>query len=305
MRAILVVYLCCALPGVLAATSLSQLAGLSTSLESVAALSPAFSASTLSYTQSVPFASSEVIFTATAAQAASVSLWARWNAGSEFALTSGAPTAPLPLLGNASFNEMQIVIVSAEPNATYIVGILRSLIQSSNANLIGLQWRAANGDVPAAQDQLISSMTPANFSSQVFEYTLTLSPTVTALRFSPTLDALASLSYTTNEIDLADGTVEAQSAARTLRTGDSSEQLLVAPSKRLRLNTLVTAEDGTTTRLYRFTLTQFEDAQSSSTGSQQLEEGSSGLGSHSTSSSTGDHLGAADDRFAHSSITGQ
>lgn len=300
MRPVLVACICAcafaAIQPILAATSLSQLSGISTSLESVAALAPAFAASETSYTQSVPFASSEVTFTVTAAQPSNVALWATWNAGPEFQLTSGVATAPLPLLSSTSFNELLIVIVSAEPNATYIVDILRSLIQSTNANLIGLEWRTANGDVPAAMDQLISAMAPANFSSQVFEYAVTLASAVSTLRFSPTIDALATLAYTTNEIAIADGTVEAQSAPRSLRTGESSDQLSVADTKRLRLNAVVTAEDGTTTRTYRFTMTRLDDAQA--TGPQGLEGGSSGLGSHATSSSTGDHLAAATEQFS-------
>ena len=286
-----------------AASSLSQLSGLSTSLESVAALSPPFSPSERSYSQSVPFAASHVNFTATAAQASNVALWATWNAGPEFQLTSGVATAPLALLSSASFNELQIVVVSAEPNATYIVDILRSLIQSSNANLIGMAWRSGNGDAPAALDALVSSMTPANFSSQVFEYAITLAPSVATLRFVPTIDAQASMTYTTNEIAVADGTVEAQSAAQSLRTGQLSEQISVADTKRIRLNTIVTAEDGTTTRTYRFTLTRFEDA--AATGAQGLAGGSSsGLAAQATSS-TGDHLAAATQRCARPLRIGQ
>ena len=200
-----------------------------------------------------------------------------------------------------SFNELQLVVVSSDPNNTYIVDITRSLIVSNNANLISLQWRSDSGAV-VDQSAIVSSSVPANFSSRVFDYALTLCSGLSTLRFAASMDALATLWYTTTRVQIGPPAVDLapSSAPQSLSSGQLSAVLSVGFQQRLRVQTLVLAEDQLTNKSYTFTLTRFEDAALGAGGSSSSSSSSGGGGgdgngntSSSTSSSTGAGAGGS------------
>lgn len=181
-------------------------------------LSPSFAAGTMSYTASVPYATSSVAITPDVSDAtATVTI----NGATA---TPGVATIPMPLaVGDNTFT----TIVTAQDNATtktYTVTITRAQPPSTNANLTGLSLSAG-------------TLAPA-FDADETSYAVSVPHATTSLAVTPTLDD----PNATVTVNGATGVSGNPSGAIALAVGTNT------------VTTVVTAEDGTTTKTYTVTV---------------------------------------------------
>lgn len=193
-------------------------------------LSPSFAAGTMSYTASVPYATSSVAITPDVSDAtATVTI----NGATA---TPGVATIPMPLsVGDNTFT----TIVTAQDNATrrtYTVTVTRAQPPSTNANLSGLSLSSG-------------TLAPA-FASGTTSYTASVPHATTSLTLTPTVgDAKATVT-----VNGAAGASGAPSGAIALAVGANT------------VTTVVTAEDGATTKTYTVTVTRAASADANLSG---------------------------------------
>jgi peptidoglycan/xylan/chitin deacetylase (PgdA/CDA1 family) len=194
-------------------------ANLSNLVLSSGSLSPAFVSGTTTYTQSVANAVTSLTVTPTVADAtASIKV----NGAT---VASGSASGSISLaLGDTVIN----TVVTAQDGTTiksYTVTVTRAA-PSTNANLSGLAFSAG-------------VLTPA-FAPDITAYTQSVAYTVASLTVTPTVtDATASIKV--NGATVASGSA---SGSISLAVGDTI------------INTVVTAQDGTTTKTYIITITR-------------------------------------------------
>ncbi|WP_219132907.1 cadherin-like beta sandwich domain-containing protein, partial [Janthinobacterium sp. UMAB-60] len=180
-------------------------------------LSPAFAAGTTSYTASVSNATTSFTVTPTVFDAtASVTV-------NGVATTSGNASGAIAL--NTGANTVTIVVTAQNSTTkTYTVTVTRAV--STNNNLSALALSSG-------------TLSPA-FAAGTTSYTASVSNATTSLTVTPTV-ADASASVTVNGVTVTSGTA---SGAIALNVGANS------------VTTVVTAQDGTTTKSYTVTVTR-------------------------------------------------
>ena len=181
-------------------------------------LTPAFSSSTTSYTDSIASAISSMTVTPTAA-----------NTGATItvngsAVTSGAASQAINL--NTGNNTITIVVTSSSGANTKTYTILANRLASVNADLSNLT--VSQG-----------TLTPV-FAAATTSYTDSVADSVTGMTVTPT-------SSDTNSTIRVNGTVVA--------TGTASGNIPLTVGSNA-INIVVTAQDGTTTKTYTITVTR-------------------------------------------------
>jgi hypothetical protein len=183
-------------------------------------LSPAFADTTLAYTASVPNAVSSITLLPTAAQGdATITV-----NGSPVA--SGAVSPPIALAVGS--NTVTIVLTAADgvSTRTYTVDVTRAAPASNNANLAGLALSSG-------------TLAPA-FAPATTSYAASVPFSVSSITVTPTA-AEANATIQVNGVPVASGNASAPIA---LGVGASG------------ITTVVTAQDGTTTRIYTVIVTR-------------------------------------------------
>ena len=202
-------------------TRVSNDATLSALTISAGALSPAFSASTESYTVSVPFSISSVTLTPTKNQAgATITV-------DTVAVASGTASAAAILVAGTP-NQISIVVTAQDGSTTktYTVTVTRAT-PSTDATLSALA--------------LSSGRLAPNFSASTTTYTASISSSIASITVTPTVNQ-AGATITVDGATVASG---AASSAVALTAGVAKAIVVV-----------VTAENGSTTQTYRITATR-------------------------------------------------
>ena len=208
-------------------TGPSTNANLSALSLSTGTLAPAFAANTTSYSATVPFAASSITVTATRADA-NATLQVRVNGGSYTALTSGSPSGSLPL--NVGSNTIDVLVTAQDgiTTKTYTTTVTRTAA-STNADLSSLSTTAG-------------VFSPA-FNAAVTGYTVSVANGVTSTTVTATVaDATASLQVRINGGSFSPIASGVASSNLSLNVGENT------------IDVLVTAQDGTTTKVYSLTV---------------------------------------------------
>ncbi|CAF0860022.1 unnamed protein product [Rotaria sordida] len=202
------------------ASTISNNSSLSNLVLSTGTLSPTFATATTSYTTSVSVPS--ITVTPTAAAGTST-ITVNGNA-----ITSGAASGSIALsLGS---NTITVVVTAQDASTTtYTITVTRSL--STNANLGSL---------------VLSSGTLApTFAAATISYTASVTNATTSITVTPTLPANTTSTITVNGNTVASGVASGSIA---LSVGANT------------ITTIVTAEDGSTTKTYTVTVTRVASA---------------------------------------------
>ena len=198
----------------------SSNANLSNLTVSTGTLSPLFATGTIAYTLSVPFSTSSMTVTATVSDATATS---KVNA---VTVLSGSPSGSIALsVGSNTIT----TIVTAQDGATtktYTITVTRAAA-STNADLSNL--------VPSA-----GTLAPA-FSTNTITYTLSVPNATSTMTVTPTLFDSTTATVKVNGITVASG---APSGSIALAVGSNT------------ITTIVTAQNGTTTKTYTITVTR-------------------------------------------------
>jgi len=286
-----VLLVCVLLVSVLPLAHGQALVSLTSSLSSTQTpISPTFDSYTFDYTQTVASTATSItvraVLNSTAADAGA-NITAVWNSDAPVLLQSGQDSQAFTL---ASLNFLSLTVRQASAaDVTYILTVTRPSIVSRNANLLGLTLLTFAGATPSSQTDLISSISPSTFSSQQFGYAVQLASGVTGLRFVATVDAQATLHYTTTRTALSPLQTFAPTASQGLISGSQSGAISVFAGQQQRIDIRVIAQDGVTARNYAYvvgnnadpaptapTVNQYDesaDGTSSSTGSTQPDSG--------------------------------
>jgi gliding motility-associated-like protein len=185
---------------------------------SAGALSPTFSAGTVSYTASVVNGADSITITPTTAVSTST---VKVNGT---AVASGTASAPIALSVGANPITTVVTAQDGTTNRTYTLTVTRA--PSADANLSA--FKISRG-----------TLTPA-FAPATTSYTASVANGVTSMTVTPTA-ADVTATITVNGATVASGTA---SGAIELAVGSNA------------ITTLVTAQDGTTTKTYNLTVTR-------------------------------------------------
>lgn len=185
---------------------------------STGTLSPAFAAATIAYTVSVPNATTSMTVTPTLSDVlASVKV-------NGVTVASGSPSSAIALAVGSNVITTVVTAQNGTTTKTYTITVTRAA--SNNANLSNL--------VPNS-----GTLTPA-FAQATTAYTISVPNTTTSMTVTPTVaDATATVKV--NTVTVASGT---PSSAIALAVGSNV------------ITTVVTAQDGTTTKTYTITVTR-------------------------------------------------
>jgi gliding motility-associated-like protein len=181
-------------------------------------LTPVFATGTTSYTASVTNATANITVTPTTSDAGAT---VKVNGTT---VVSGSPSANIPLLVGPNTITTVVTAQDGTTTNTYTVTVTRA--GSANANLTNLTLSAG-------------TLTPV-FAAGTTSYTALVSNAVTSLTLTPTVSNTNS-TVTVNGTAVASGTA---SGAITLNVGPNT------------ISTIVTAQDGTTTKTYTVTITR-------------------------------------------------
>ena len=235
--------------GTPAAATNADLSGLTASTSTSASgtfsaltLSPSpFAAATTAYTASVANARTHVKITPTTNDStATVEVG---KGASLTSVTSGSASAAIPLSVNANAITVKVTAQDGTTTKTYTVTVTRQ--PSTDADLSGLTVSAvAQGTFPPL------TLDPETFAAATTEYTATVANTVAAVRVTPT----TSDSNATVEVGL-----EGQSLT-TVPSGQANDDFISLSVGANAITVKVTAQDGSTTKTYKVTVTR-EEAQ--------------------------------------------
>ncbi len=184
---------------------------------STGTLSPAFAATTLGYTAAVPNTVTGITVTPTAADAAAV-ITVNNNT-----VASGSASASIPLIVGA--NTINVVVTeTGEVTISYTITVTRA--KSVNDNLSALALSSG-------------TLAPA-FSASGLSYTATVPNATSSITVTPTA---------------ADATAVIKVNGTTVASGKASGSIALSPGSNT-ISTVVTAQDGTTTKTYTTTVTR-------------------------------------------------
>lgn len=215
-------------------TRVSNNANLSNLVPSVGMLSPVFIASTLTYTMSVANAVSAIAFTATSADANATMTMSVNGAGFVNILNSGVASDPIALPLESNTVAIRVRAQDGTTLRTYTITINRI---SVNADLSGLTISAG-------------SLSPT-FSAGTTAYSTTVGSAVSSVTVSPTAaSTTATIRVRVNSGSFAIVASGANSASLPLNLGNNT------------IDVQVTAQDGTTIKLYTITVTRLSSVAS-------------------------------------------
>ncbi|ACM21690.1 cytochrome c, 20 heme-binding sites [Geotalea daltonii FRC-32] len=198
----------------------SSNADLSNLVLSSGTLSPAFSSATTSYTASVANSVSSITVTPTEADTTAT------TTVNGTAVNSGTASGPIALSVGANTITTVVTAQDGTTTKTYTVVVTRAAAASTNANLSNLVLSSG-------------TLSPA-FASGTISYTASVANPVASITVTPTVeDATATVKV--NGTTVASGTASAPIA---LVVGSNT------------ITTVVTAQDGTTTKTYTVTVTR-------------------------------------------------
>ena len=183
-------------------------------------LSPAFSASTISYTASVSNATASMTVTPTRAQADAT---LKVNGA---AVVSGTPSGAIPLAVGVTPITVLVTAQDGTTTKTYTLNVTRAAPPSNNADLANLV-------------NSVGTLSPA-FNAATISYTASVSNTTTSITVTPTLAQ-------------ADATVTVNGAPVISETPSLEVPLIVGVTP---ITILVTAQDGATTKTYTVDVTR-------------------------------------------------
>ena len=186
-------------------------------------LSPTFVTGIATYNAIVPIATTSVTLTPTNA-AANSTIEVRINAGAYTSVTSGSPSGSLALNIGANFIDVKVTGQTGDVK-TYTVTVTRA---SKNADLSLLTLSSG-------------TLSPA-FATATIEYTASVSNEISSITLTPTI-ADANASVTVNGI-----AVESSNASGTIALNVGTNTI----------TTIVTAQDGNTTKTYTLIVTRAE-----------------------------------------------
>ncbi len=189
---------------------------------SAGTLAPSFNSGIISYTATVPYATANLTVTPTAADTlATIKV-------NDVAVTSGTASASIPLSVGANTITTVVTAEDTTTQKTYTLTVTRSA-PSNNANLASLEPSAGTLSPP--------------FNSFLVTYTATVPYPTPSMTVTPTVeDATATIKV--NDVTVVSGNA---SGPVSLSVGANT------------ITTVVTAEDGTTTKTYTLTVTREPD----------------------------------------------
>jgi gliding motility-associated-like protein len=185
---------------------------------SAGTLTPAFATGTTSYTASVTNATANITVTPTTSDAGAT---VKVNGTT---VVSGSPSANIPLLVGPNTITTVVTAQDGTTTKTYTVAVTRS--GSANADLSNVTLSAG-------------TLTPV-FAAGTTSYTASVTNSITSVTLTPTVSD-ANSTVTVNGTAVASGTA---SGAITLNVGPNT------------ITTIVTAQNGTTTKTYTVTVTR-------------------------------------------------
>jgi hypothetical protein len=194
-------------------------ANLSNLSASAGALVPTFASSTTGYTISVPYATSSSTFTPTVADTTATVLV------NGMTVASGSASAGVPLAVGANTINAVVTAQDGVTTKTYTISVTRAA-PSTNANLSNLA-ASAGALVPT-------------FSSGTTSYTINVPSAITSSTFTPTV---------------ADSTATVKVNGATVASGSASNPVSLSVGANT-INTVVTAQDGVTTKAYTVVITR-------------------------------------------------
>jgi PKD repeat protein len=195
-------------------------ANLSNLVPSTGALSPSFAQATIAYTMTVPNATSSMTVTPTAADAtATIKV-------NTVTVVSGAASGSIALAVGSNTITTVVTAQDGTTTKTYTITVTRLAAPSTNANLSNL--------VPST-----GSLSPA-FAQATTSYTMTVPFTTSSMTVTPTV---------------ADVTATVKVNTVTVTSGTPSGPIALAVGNTT-ITTVVTAQDGTTTKTYTITVTR-------------------------------------------------
>lgn len=193
-------------------------ANLTALVPGTSALSPAFNSAKIDYSMSVGNAVSAITFRPTVAEiGATVAI-------NGINVTSGSVSAPIPLA--AGPNEIKVVVTATNGTTTKTYTVIVTRAGAADANLASFTMSGG-------------TLSPA-FSNNVLSYSSTVPNSVTSITFTPTASQPNAV-IKVNGVTIASGTA---SAAFNLNVGPNE------------INTVVTAQDGSTIKIYKTTVTR-------------------------------------------------
>ena len=205
-------------------------------------LSPAFSASTTSYTATVGNDVTHVKLTPTVADTGKATVQVG-KSGNLATVASGSASAAVALDVGSNAILVTVTAEDASTTKTYTVTITREASGlSSNANLAGL---AASSNTSAGGTFTALTLSPA-FSASTTSYTATVGNDVTHAKLTPTVQDTGKARVAVGKSGGALASVSSGSASRAIALDVGTNAIIAR----------VTAEDGTTTEDYTVTVTR-------------------------------------------------
>ena len=194
--------------------------------------SPAFNATTTSYTASVAYATSSLTVTPTSGDGLST-IQVRVNGGALSTVASGTASGSLAL--NVGDNPIDVVVTAQDGTTTKTYTVTVTRAPSSDATLGGF---------------VLSGTTASpTFSATTFSYTANVPNATTNITVTPTSgDGLSTIQVRVNGGALSTVASGAESGSLALNVGDNP------------IDVIVTAQDGTTTKTYTITVTRAPSA---------------------------------------------
>ncbi len=210
--------------------AVSTNADLSALTTTAGAISPSFAAATTTYTASVVNAVSSVTVTPTKADA-NASIQVQVNSAGYATVTSGAASSSLALNVGSNAVDVKVTAEDGTTIKTYTITVTRGAVASTNANLSALTSTAG-------------TLSPS-FAAATTTYAVNVTNAVSSVTVTPTkADANASIQVQVNSGGYSAVTSGAASSSLTLNVGSNS------------IDIKVTAEDGTTIKIYTITVTR-------------------------------------------------